>query len=58
MSLEKKKIMLSIQKAMTAKLELEVKIAEREADIERMSDHIELQDKRIDELNEELKNLK
>jgi hypothetical protein len=52
MDLKKKKTLLQISKAETAIMELEFKIMEREADIKRMEDHIELQKKTIKELKE------
>lgn len=53
--LEKQKTKLNIKKAETAKLELEYKILERMEDIQRMREHIQLQDQRIDELTKSLK---
>jgi len=57
MSLEKKKIELDIMKAQTAKLELQFKIEKIKEDIQRMNEHIQLQDDRVEELKEELNNL-
>lgn len=57
MSLELKKLELAIQKAKTAKMELDLKICERQEDILRMEDHKELQDKRIANLENEIEKI-
>lgn len=53
----KKELQLSIMKAQTAKLQLEIDIEQREADIARMKTHIEAQDKIIEEKTKELEAL-
>ena len=55
MDLEKKKKELEIKRVLLARDEMEFKIAEREADIMRLKDNIEIQNKRIEELNLEIK---
>ena len=57
MSLERKKIQLNLMKTQTARMELEYKIEERKADIERIEEHIVLQEVREKELKQELKEL-
>jgi len=57
MSLEHKKIELNLMKCQTARMELEYKIEERKADIERIKDHIKLQDAQEAKLKQELKDL-
>lgn len=52
--LDKMRIKLDIQKAETAKLELQFKIEQRKEDIDRMEKHIELQNNLIEELNQKL----
>lgn len=44
-------------KCQTARMELEYKIEERKADIERIKDHIKLQDAQEAKLKQELKDL-
>lgn len=56
-SLEIKKLDLAIKVAETARMELELKIFERELDIKRMRDHIGLQNKRIDDCKAKIKEL-
>lgn len=48
---------LNIARAKAAKMELEMKILLRHEDIERMKDHIKLQDERITENEATLKSL-
>ena len=50
MSIEEKEKALQVSKARTAILELEYKIAKAEQDIERMREHILLQEERVKEL--------
>lgn len=45
-------------KVLGAKMEMELKILEREQDIERLKDNIANQEKRITELDEEIQKLK
>jgi cell division protein FtsL len=45
-------------KVLGAKMEMELKILEREQDIERLRDNIANQEKRITELDEEIQKLK
>lgn len=45
-------------KVLGAKMEMELKIFERENDIERLRENIANQDKRITELDEEIRKLK
>lgn len=54
--LELKKIILELQKVKTAKLEMEVKIEEREQEIIRLKEYILAQEKREKELEEQLSN--
>ena len=54
--LETKKSKLSISRAQVAVEELEMKIAERELDIQRMKDHIALQLEVINNAEKELQN--
>lgn len=54
MSLDLKKTKLDLLKCQTAKAELEYKIEERLADIDRMKDHIKLQEKRMEELKKQV----
>jgi len=53
LALEKKK--LEIKKVETAMLEMEYKVLERLADIERLKENINNQQKTIDRLKEEIK---
>ncbi len=53
-NLKKKELIMRRSKAEAAMAELEFKIAEREADIQRMIDHIELQKAQIKLANDEL----
>lgn len=55
MKLEHMKLKFDLQKCHTARMELELRICERENDIQRMLDHIQLQDKREAELLKKLK---
>jgi hypothetical protein len=54
MSLEKKKKELELAKVKCGKQEMEFKILERLEDIERLKENINIQDKRILELEKEL----
>jgi peptidoglycan hydrolase CwlO-like protein len=54
-TLEKKRKMLELERVRVAKLEMEFKIEERLADIERLRDNIKNQEKRMSELEEEIK---
>ena len=56
--LELKKLEMHLMKARAAKSELEYKIAEHEDNIARMREHIALQEKRENEILEEIKKLK
>ena len=56
--LDKMRIKLDIQKAETAKLELQFKIEQRKEDIDRMEKHIELQNNLIEDLNQKLEGVK
>ena len=57
MSLERKKLELNLMKCQTARMELEYKIEERKADIQRIEDHIALQDVQEAKLKQELKDI-
>lgn len=57
MNIEKRRKLLEKQKVSTAKMEMELKIEERLADIERLKDNIDIQDKRIAELDDEIANM-
>lgn len=52
--LEIKKIIFEIQRVTTAKMEMDLKISEREDEIIRLRGHMEAQDKRIAELKVQL----
>lgn len=54
MSIERKKMELELMRVKTAKMDLEVKIEERLEEIEKMKMHIEIQEKRVIELTEQL----
>lgn len=54
MSLEDKKLKMDLLKAEAAKAELEFKIEERLVEIQRIKDHIALQEKRIEEVRAEM----
>lgn len=56
-ALELKKLQLSISRAENAKLELDMKIDERIIDIERMKEHLKLQDKVIEDSKNKIKEL-
>jgi SMC interacting uncharacterized protein involved in chromosome segregation len=56
-NLKKKKLELDLMKVAAAKAELEYKIEERLEDIQRMKDHIKLQEDREIELIKELEEL-
>lgn len=55
--MNKKELKLAIMRAETAKLQLEIDIESREADIARMKDHIKSQEKIIEEKTKELEAL-
>lgn len=57
MSLEKKKVELELMRVKTARMELEMRIEERKEEIERMAEHIVIQEKREEELQAKLKEL-
>lgn len=57
MNLEVKKKELELSKVDCAKQEMEFKILEREADIARLRENIENQNRRINEIKEEIKEL-
>ena len=54
MDLSKKKLELDLMKCRAAKLTLEYKVLEKHEEIERVQEHIKLQEVREDELLEEL----
>lgn len=54
MNLKQRKLKLTILKAQAAIAELDIRILEREEDIGRMRDHIELQDANIKKAQEAL----
>lgn len=54
MSLEKQKIIVEIKKVDAAKAEMDYLILEKESEIERLKRNIEIQNKRITELNKVL----
>jgi hypothetical protein len=56
--IEEKKLYLRISKANAAKDELELQIMEREVEIQRIKDHLLLQDKVIAEATKELESFK
>ena len=55
--LKKKELTMRMRKAEAAIAELEYKIEERKADIQRMADHIELQKTQIEKAQEEFNEL-
>ena len=55
MTIERKKIELELAKVSSAKLEMEVRIMERQEEIDRLSVNMENQQKRMNELKEQLK---
>lgn len=57
MNLEIEKKKLDLKKLETAKLELEYKILERKADIDRIQSNIDKQDIAINSLIEQIKNM-
>ena len=57
MSLEIKKKQVELQRVISARMDLELRIEERLEEIERIKTHIEVQTKREHELMEELKNV-
>lgn len=57
MSLEIKKKQLELQRVMTARMEMELKIEERMEEIERLKANIEIQNKREAEIKEEITKL-
>lgn len=54
MSKEQLKIDMEYQKVKAAKYELRYRLAEKEEEVERIKEHIELQDKRLAELQNEI----
>lgn len=54
-ALEKMKKQAELARVKSAKLDLEVKIAERQEEIERLKAHIEIQTTKENELEQELK---
>lgn len=54
---EAKKLMVERAKVEAAKMEFELKIMSSEMDIERLRKNISVQEKRIEEINQELKKL-
>jgi uncharacterized coiled-coil protein SlyX len=56
-NLNEMKIKLEMQKVATIKAEMEYKIAERMRDIDRLNNNIIIQDKRVEELKKELREL-
>lgn len=58
MSLEIKKKQTELLRVQSAKAELELKIMEREHEIERLKDAVKLQQDKEDEINQAIKTLK
>lgn len=54
---EAKKLMVERAKVEAAKMEFELKIMSAEMDIERLRKNISVQEKRIEEINQELKKI-
>lgn len=54
---EAKKLMVEKAKVEAAKMEFELKIMSAEMDIERLRNNISVQEKRIEQINQELKKL-
>jgi hypothetical protein len=52
--IEKRRKKLELARVIYAKEEMELKIMEREADIERIKENIKLQDKKIKELEKDI----
>lgn len=57
MSLDKKKKQVELSRVRLAREEMEMKIAEREEEIQRLKSHIEIQRAREQELDKELKGM-
>lgn len=55
-NLERKKIELELQRVKTARMDLEFKIEEMKEEIIRLSGHVEIQNKKEQELSNKLKN--
>jgi hypothetical protein len=55
MSLEKKKMQVELMRVQAGKAELELKIEERLDEIERLKEHIKIQEKKESELQDKLK---
>ena len=58
LELDKKKLLFSITKAKTAKEEIEMKILEKQLEIERLQDHSLLQDEVITKAEEKISKVK
>lgn len=54
-NMEKKKRELELERVKLAKKELEFKIDERLEEVERLKEHIKIQDEKIQEIEKELK---
>lgn len=54
MSLEQKKKEVQMQKHLAAKAELELKLMEKMADIDRIKNHLAIKEREIEELKEHL----
>lgn len=57
MSIDKKRKEIELERVNLAKKELEFRIDERLHEIEKLKEHIKVQDQRIEELKKELKTL-
>lgn len=57
MKLEEMKLRFDLQKCQTARMELQLRICEREEDIKRLQDHIKLQDDREIDLKKQIQAL-
>lgn len=58
MNIELKKLEVELARVSTAKLEMELRIEERQLEIANLQKNMAIQDARVDELNEMIKKLK
>lgn len=56
MSLEKMKVEVELMRVRAAKGEQELRIAERQDEISRLTEHVKIQDEKIKELEQKLRN--
>lgn len=58
MSLEKKKVEVELMRVKTARMDLELRIEERKDEIQRLEEHVAVQEAKEKELEVKLKDLK